>query len=148
MFNCEKANSCDCAVSTNDPHSGNSFCRLDKQLSFGPGLNYMIPKEFLGKELRIVVKGWIRSNRPFSNAGVIVSTNEGPNTVSWQGIHLRHFVKDLNEWNYFNDSLIIAAGFNGKKYTGISIFALLNDSQGEVVDFDDFEISLKYKDKF
>lgn len=148
MFNCEKNNSCDCIIGTENPHSGKSFCRLDKSMNFGPGINYIIPKEFQGKELRIVIKGWMRSNRAYSNAGVIVSTNEGQNTISWQGMHLRHFVKDLNNWCYFNDSLLIAAGFNGKKYSGISIFALLNDSQGEVVDFDDFEITLKYKDKF
>lgn len=148
MFNCEKANSCDCIIGTNDPHSGKSFCRMDKQMGFGPGLNYSIPKEFQGRELRIVIKGWIRSNNPFSKAGVIVSTNEGDNTRSWQGIHLRKFVRDLNTWNYFNDSLIIAAGFDGNKYTGISIFALLHDGQGEIVDIDDFEITLKYKDKF
>ncbi len=148
MFNCEKSNSCDCTISTENPHSGNSFCRLDSKAGFGPTLNYMIPEEFQGRELRIVVKGWVRSNRVFSNASVIVSTNEGKNTISWQGIHLRHLIKYLNEWCYVNDSLVIAAGFNSKRYTGISIFPILSTSEGETFDVDDFEVTLKYKDKF
>jgi hypothetical protein len=148
LFNCEKATSCECKVMSANPHSGNALCRLDTKMSFGPGFSYAIPNEFQKKELRIIIKGWIRSNRVFSTASVIVSTTEGADVLSWQGVPLRNYVKDLNQWNYFHDSLIVAAGFNNRNYNTISVYAYLGEGEGEVLDFDDFEITVKYKDKF
>lgn len=147
-FNCESPANSNGKMVSGNAHSGNSFVRLDGPMNFGPGYDCAIPEIYVGKELRVVMTGWLRSNYAQSNVAIVISTYDEEKRLSWQTVPLRNFVKDINKWSLFTDSLLIPASFDGRKYKSISIYTLLGDSKGEVADFDDVEITLKYRDKF
>jgi hypothetical protein len=128
-------------------HSGNSFSRMTSSSNFGSGYSLIIPDSLRGKEIKVSVEGWIRSNLSQSKSTIIISSSKQDSVLNWCPLWLSASIAQPNKWCYFKNSVVIPKNFNGIQYTKVSVYGFLGGDAGtEIFDLDDFNITFKLAD--
>ncbi len=90
-------------------HSGMHFSAIDSAHPFGIGLESLFPEVSRGKNVKLKISGWVKSEVAFDEAVFVLSLKEKDENLLWKGINLGPLVLENNQWFYFSDSLNIPA---------------------------------------
>ena len=130
------------AMVQGDAHSGKYFSRTSGANQYGMGTVFKITDSLVGKDLRVCVDFWVRTNNSQPQQSFAVALHDGDNVISWNEIMINKKQIPINQWVNVKDSITIPAYLISK--AGLNVIAYPFNPKGIAV-FDTDDITLIFK---
>lgn len=122
-----------------DPN--NKYIRIDSTVVYGFGITYLIPDSIKDSDIKLIINGKMRESDN-NNGSIAISINDFKDSlVYWTQLSSTNYIRVLNNWGEFRDSLIIPKSINNSKTKVLKIFPFKNRGKG-TYDVDDLVIEL------
>ncbi len=124
-------------------YKGSGYNHLDRHKVFGDDFFYELPDSLLCKDIRIYIKGFIRTNNTNAKHSIIISL-KGKNRENyrWHQMDTRKYCNVADQWCIINDSTQIPRGQNIHKNASLEILGF-GPKYKSTFDLDELEITLK-----
>jgi hypothetical protein len=122
--------------------SGKLFAVADETNPYGLGFKGEIPDNCKDKNLHIVIREFVRANRPLQELELVVTISSGDSMIIYDSKNIASQIKNLNSWNEIIHEFDLPSTFTGSDKT-LAIY--LWDKEGIPVDIDDLTIDFEEK---
>lgn len=127
-------------VDSVEGYSGSHYSIADPGFQFGLGLESCFPETVQGKNVKMLVEGWIKSNVASDRALFVITLQNESATVFWKAINLQELLTRSNTWANFSEQIKVPASFTK---TGIIKAYLWNDDNKDTIAIDDLRFSFE-----
>jgi hypothetical protein len=115
-------------IDENNP--SNRYIRIDSVVQYGLGMDYLLPDSLKDSNLKIIVSGKMRESINYKGCIAFNLTNSKDSVLSFIIVKSETYVKHLNTWISFKDSLSISKGVNNMTAKNLRIFPYKNSGAG------------------
>ncbi len=127
-------------VRDNNARSGTHYAVTHQGLPYGLGFEDRFPETTRGKNIRILVRGWVSSNASGKAGSYVITVVDEGKTVFWKAVDLSQKLLNAKQWFQFREEILVPASFTRK---GLLKAYLWNSDGNDTLAIDDLSFTFE-----
>jgi hypothetical protein len=109
-------------VIQDEANANNFYSKVDSIVKYGYGYKLILPDSLKETNLKVIISADVKETESISGEFVISINEPNMNNLYWGNRPVAVYLKDLNIWKPYKDSIIIGSNQNPKKNSHLYIF--------------------------